>query len=126
MTTAPDDTGDEARKQPRVHFDRHAPEYRHHFEEKTQEFHTGCPLAWSDTYGGHWVAAGNRELLAFARAGEKLSNDHDVHGERRGYQGISIPAPPPGPGQRARVHGIVPPHPPPPPTPPTPKSNPPG
>ncbi|MFD4509957.1 cytochrome P450 [Streptomyces sp. NPDC058457] len=100
MTTAPDDTGDEARKQPRVHFDRHAPEYRHHFEEKTGEFHTGCPLAWSDTYGGHWVAAGNRELLAFARAGEKLSNDHDVHGERRGYQGISIPAPPRGRGLR--------------------------
>ncbi|MFD4596401.1 cytochrome P450 [Streptomyces sp. NPDC058464] len=100
MTTAPDDTGDEARKQPRVHFDRHAPEYRHHFEEKTQEFHTGCPLAWSDTYGGHWVAAGNRELLAFARAGEKLSNDHDVHGERRGYQGISIPPPPRGRGLR--------------------------
>ncbi|MER7186145.1 cytochrome P450 [Streptomyces hyaluromycini] len=100
MTTAPDDTGDEARKQPRVHFDRHAPEYRHHFEEKTQEFHGGCPLAWSDTYGGHWVAAGNRELLAFARAGEKLSNDHDVHGERRGYQGISIPAPPRGRGLR--------------------------
>ncbi|MFF7468642.1 cytochrome P450 [Streptomyces sp. NPDC008092] len=100
MTTAPDDTGDEARKQPRVHFDRHAPEYRHHFEEKTQEFHSGCPLAWSDTYGGHWVAAGNRELLAFARAGEQLSNDHDVHGERRGYQGINIPAPARGRGIR--------------------------
>ncbi|MFE2066535.1 cytochrome P450 [Streptomyces sp. NPDC059467] len=100
MTTAPDDPGDEARKQPRVHFDRHAPEYRHHFEEQTQEFHSGCPLAWSDTYGGHWVAAGNRELLAFARAGEKLSNDHDVHGERRGYHGINIPAPARGRGIR--------------------------
>ncbi|MCQ9179702.1 cytochrome P450 [Streptomyces sp. IBSBF 2953] len=98
--TAPDPTGDEARKQPRVHFDRHAPEYRDQFEEQTRAFHSGCPLAWTDTYDGHWVAAGNRELLAFARAGEKLSNDHDLHGERRGYRGISIPAPPRGRGLR--------------------------
>ncbi|MEU1511444.1 cytochrome P450 [Streptomyces sp. NPDC005811] len=91
---------DEARKHPRVHFDRHAPEYRDRFEEETRSFHEGCPLAWSDTYGGHWVAAGNRELLAFARAQEKLSNDHDVHGERRGYQGINIPAPARGRGIR--------------------------
>ncbi|MEU1180363.1 cytochrome P450 [Streptomyces sp. NPDC005820] len=93
-------TDDESRKHPRVHFDRHAPEYRDRFEEETRSFHEGCPLAWSDTYGGHWVAAGNRELLAFARAQEKLSNDHDVHGERRGYQGINIPAPARGRGIR--------------------------
>ncbi len=98
--TAPDTSGDETRKQPRVHFDRHAPQYRDRFEEQTREFHSRCPLAWSDTYGGHWVAAGNRELLAFARAGQALSNDHDVHGERRGYQGISIPAPERGKGLR--------------------------
>ncbi|MEH0580617.1 MULTISPECIES: cytochrome P450 [Streptomyces] len=98
--TAPETTGEDARKQPRIDFDRHAPEYRHRFEEQTREFHARCPIAWTDTHSGHWVAAGNRELIAFARAGEKLSNDHDVHGERRGYQGISIPAPPRGRGLR--------------------------
>ncbi|WP_329539103.1 cytochrome P450 [Streptomyces sp. NBC_01358] len=98
--TAPDPHDDEARKQPRVHFDRHAPEYRDQFEDQSRTFHEGCPIAWSDTYGGHWVAAGNRELLAFARAGDKLSNDHDVDGVRRGYQGISIPAPARGRGFR--------------------------
>ncbi|WP_326656005.1 cytochrome P450 [Streptomyces sp. NBC_00385] len=98
--TARDPADHEARKQPRIHFDRHAPSYRDQFEEQTREFHDRCPLGWSDTYGGHWVAAGNRELLAFARAGEQLSNDHDIHGERRGYQGISIPAPPRGRGLR--------------------------
>ncbi|MFJ8194037.1 cytochrome P450 [Streptomyces sp. NPDC096094] len=98
--TASDPHSDDTRKQPRVHFDRHAPEYRDQFEEQTRAFHAGCPLAWSDTYGGHWVAAGNRELLAFARAGQKLSNDHDVNGERRGYQGINIPAPARGKGFR--------------------------
>ncbi|MCX4766583.1 cytochrome P450 [Streptomyces sp. NBC_01275] len=99
MTDVTDDA-DEARKQPRVHFDRHAPEYRDEFEEQTRAFHEGCPFAWSDTYGGHWVAAGNRELLALARAGQTLSNDHDVHGERRGYRGINIPPSPRGRGFR--------------------------
>ncbi|MET8976557.1 cytochrome P450 [Streptomyces sp. NPDC004539] len=93
-------TDDEARKHPQVHFDRHAPEYRDEFEEQTRAFHAGCPIAWSDTYGGHWVAAGNRELLAFARAGQALSNDHDIHGERRGYRGINIPSAPRGRGMR--------------------------
>ncbi|NKQ51535.1 cytochrome P450 [Amycolatopsis sp. K13G38] len=56
-----------------------------------------CPIAWSDTHGGHWVAAGARELFEIARSADKLSNDHDVNDERRGYQGISIPAPNPKP-----------------------------
>ncbi|NKY42803.1 cytochrome P450 [Nocardia cerradoensis] len=52
-----------------------------------------CPIAWSDTHGGHWVAAGNREVFELARC-PHVSNDHDPAGERRGYQGISIPKPP--------------------------------
>ncbi|GHB60454.1 cytochrome P450 [Streptomyces umbrinus] len=84
----------------RIHFDRHAPEYRDRFEEITHDLHARCPMAWSDTYSGHWVASGNREVLALARAADVLSNDHDVRGERRGYQGISIPAPERGRGIR--------------------------
>ena len=55
--------------------------------------HAKCPIAWSDTYGGHWVAAGNREVFELARSAEYLSNDHDVNNERRGYKGITIPTP---------------------------------
>jgi len=88
-----DPAGDDDRKQPRYEFDRHTPEYRHQFEAITQEMQAHCPLAWSDTRGGHWVAAGNREVFESARAAGYLSNDHDVHGERRGYQGITIPTP---------------------------------
>ncbi|MGI8329385.1 cytochrome P450 [Actinomadura scrupuli] len=83
------DDGD--RKKNRYHFDRHTPEYRHRFEAITQELHAKCPIAWSDTYGGHWVASGNREVFELARSAEYLSNDHDVHNERRGYKGITIP-----------------------------------
>ena len=52
-----------------------------------------CPVAWSDTYGGHWVAAGHPEVFELARSADYLSNDHDPAHERRGYKGISIPAP---------------------------------
>jgi cytochrome P450 len=76
----------------RYHFDRHAPDYRHHFEEITEELHRACPVAWSDTYGGHWVASGHQEVFEIARRADVLSNDHDVTGERRGYQGVAIPS----------------------------------
>ncbi|MEU9288595.1 cytochrome P450 [Streptomyces sp. NPDC048275] len=92
--TTDDSVNDDDRKKNPVHFDRHTPEYRHQFQAITQELQSKCPVAWSDTYGGHWVASGNREVFDLARAAEFLSNDHDVKGERRGYQGITIPPPP--------------------------------
>jgi cytochrome P450 len=88
------EAGDSAgRRTPRYHFDRHTPEYRHHFTEITTEMLSGCPLAWSDTYGGHWVAAGHSEVFQLARSAEYLSNDHDVANVRKGYKGITIPTP---------------------------------
>ena len=84
---------DAERKKNRYHFDRHTPEYREHFQEITAEMLDKCPVAWSDTYGGHWVAAGHDEVFALARSAEYLSNDHDVHNQRKGYQGITIPTP---------------------------------
>ncbi|MFA1546294.1 cytochrome P450 [Actinomadura chokoriensis] len=78
----------------RYHFDRHAPDYHHRFEAITREMHEKCPIAWTDTYGGHWVAAGNREVFELATAAEYLSNDNDIDNEKRGYTGILIPTPP--------------------------------
>jgi cytochrome P450 len=82
------------------HFDRHTPDYRSNFRRITDEMHATCPIAWSDTYGGHWVAAGNREVFEIARSADHLSNDNDVHGERRGYKGITIPTPARAQGNR--------------------------
>jgi cytochrome P450 len=84
---------DAERKKNRYDFDRHTPEYREHFEEITTEMLGKCPVAWSETYGGHWVAAGHDEVFALARSAEYLSNDHDVNNERKGYKGITIPTP---------------------------------
>jgi len=85
---------DADRKKNAYHFDRHTPEYRHQFESITVEMQGRCPIAWTDTYEGHWVAAGHHEVFELARSAEFLSNDNDVHGERRGYPGITIPPPP--------------------------------
>jgi cytochrome P450 len=73
------------------HFDRHAPEYRHRFEDITHELHAQCPVAWSDTYGGHWVVSGYDEVFEIARDRTLLSNDYDPDGTSTGYKGISIP-----------------------------------
>jgi cytochrome P450 len=83
----------EERKKNRYHFDRHTPEYREQFNEITTEMLDKCPVAWTDTYDGHWVAAGHAEVFELARSAEYLSNDHDPANERRGYHGISIPSP---------------------------------
>jgi len=91
MSTEP--VTDDERKKNRYHFDRHTPEYRQRFGEITADMLDKCPVAWSDTYGGHWVAAGHHEVFELARSAEYLSNDHDPQHERRGYKGISIPAP---------------------------------
>ena len=77
-----------------IHFDRHTPDYIDHFAEITHELHAKCPIAWSDTYGGHWVASGYKEVFEIARHGTLLSNDHDVDGTGKGYQGITIPGQP--------------------------------
>ncbi|MGV9675899.1 cytochrome P450 [Nocardia sp. NPDC003482] len=80
----------EDRKRNRYHFDRHTPEYRGRFEQITREMHERCPIAWTDTYDGHWVASGANEVFELARC-PHVSNDHDLNGERKGYKGISIP-----------------------------------
>jgi cytochrome P450 len=81
------------------HFDRHTPHYRSKFTEITDEMLARCPMAWTDTYGGHWVAAGSAQVFALARC-PAVSNDHDINGERRGYKGITIP-----PASRAKIRG---------------------
>jgi cytochrome P450 len=85
-----DDVVNDSDHKPLYHFDRNAAEYRSQFKQITEEMHAKCPMAWTDTYGGHWVAAGSNEVFELARC-PAVSNDHDINNERRGYKGISIP-----------------------------------
>ena len=87
-------TSVEGDKEAPVHYDRHSPDYIDHFDDITHELHSKCPIAWSDTYGGHWVASGYKEVFEIARDATLLSNDHDFRGERKSYQGITIPSQP--------------------------------
>jgi cytochrome P450 len=89
---------DDRKKNP-VPFERHSSEYRENFEQITRELQEKSPLAWSDSYGGHFVAAGNKEVFELARS-PFISSDHDVEGTARGYQGISIPKPARAAGRR--------------------------
>src|SRR5215472_14752325 len=98
------DATDGDRKKNLYHFDRHTPDYRHHFESITVEMQAKCPIAWTETYSGHWVAAGHHEVFELARSADYLSNDHDLRGERRGYQGITIPT---APGERSTQGGFL-------------------
>jgi cytochrome P450 len=81
-------------KQTPVHFDRHTLEYAHRFAEITHQMQTECPIGWTETYGGHWVVSGYKEVYELARHPSLLSNDRDVKGERKGYLGISVPSNP--------------------------------
>ncbi|MFG3615801.1 cytochrome P450 [Nocardia sp. NPDC047654] len=87
----PEHMAAESRRKRNYHFDRHAPEYRNEFGAVTRQMHAQCPLAWTDTHGGHWVAAGHREVFELARC-PYVSSDRDYKNERRGYQGITIPS----------------------------------
>ena len=89
----PVNENDAARREGRsYHFDRHTPEYRLQFEAITEDMQSRCPVAWSETYGGHWVASGHQEVFDIARSADLVSNDKDLTGERPAYQGISIPS----------------------------------
>ena len=92
VSTLSDSAADSSNRaaQPRYHFDRHRPDYRENFLDISHEMQRECPIAWTDTYDGHWVAAGSHEVFELARC-PHVSNDHDVHNQRRGYKGISIP-----------------------------------
>ncbi|RAY16907.1 cytochrome P450 [Actinomadura craniellae] len=85
--------GDAERRKPAISLDRLSSRYRLEFEELSTEFHGKCPVAWNDTHGGYWFTSGHKELFDLARRADVLSNDFDVEGVRRGYQGISIPSP---------------------------------
>jgi cytochrome P450 len=75
-----------------VDFDQHVDEYRERFPGISHEVRDQCPVAWSTRHGGYWVVTGHEQLSSMSKRPDLLSNDHDPDGERRGYQGISIPA----------------------------------
>lgn len=89
--TIDDTTAAVGQKKCPIDFDRHAPDYRDRFVEITDELQSKCPVAWTGTYGGHWVASDMPELFEIARRSDVLSNDNDYENVRKGYRGVIIP-----------------------------------
>ena len=68
----------------------------------TEEMQAKCPMAWTDVYDGHWVAADSKHVFELARC-PVVSNDHDINGERQRLPGHHDPEGAAGHG-RARRH----------------------
>jgi cytochrome P450 len=81
-----------------VDFDQHTPDYRAAFPAISHDVRGKCPVAWSPNHGGYWVVSGHAQLSEFSKRADLLSNEHDIDGTRRGFEGISIP---PSPGVMA-------------------------
>ncbi len=75
-----------------VEFDQHTPEYRLGFPGIGHDIRSKCPVAFSPSHGGYWVVTGHDELTEMAKHYDLVSNEHDLDGSRRGYEGISIPS----------------------------------
>jgi cytochrome P450 len=90
MATDNPGTADELKKCP-IDYERHSPDFRVEFVERTHELHAKCPIAWTQSYEDHWVASGMEEVFAIARRPE-VTNFRDADGSVNGYKGISIPA----------------------------------
>lgn len=78
-------------RQPTAYFDRHAPSYRTEAEGITHALHEQCPIAWTETYGGHWVASGHSQVFSLATHPGLLSNRHDLEDPTSPYRGTGIP-----------------------------------
>ena len=83
-----------------IAFERHAPAYRERFLEITQELQETCPIAWTESYGGHWVASTQAAVFDIARRADLVSSDRDVTGNPSPYVGTSIPSFQLPPGRR--------------------------
>jgi hypothetical protein len=46
--------------------------------------HAEALVAWNDTHSGYWFVNGNKELFDVTRRADMLSNNADIHDERRG------------------------------------------
>ncbi len=72
-------------------FDRHAPDYRLRFTETTRLLQSEAPVAWTEVYGGHWVASTQQAVFDIARRPDVVSSESDITGLKPNYRGTSIP-----------------------------------
>jgi cytochrome P450 len=84
-------TGAEPDDRPRVDFDHHANEYAKDFSGAYRRIREGCPMAWTDAYGGFWVVSRYDDVARVARDDATFSSRHDLPNDGTSYTGIVLP-----------------------------------
>ena len=77
---------------PSIPYDHHSPEHAAGAAGVHAELRARCPVAWTESYGGFWLASAFEPCVRAAKDPERFRSDHDVEGTREGYQGITIPS----------------------------------
>jgi len=72
-----------------VDFDHHSPEFTARHHEILRDLRTRAPMAWTENYGGFWIATGYAEVQQIATDDRRFSSDRNVLPEANG--GILIP-----------------------------------
>ena len=77
---------------PCTSYDHHSPAHAARASDIHAELRERCPVAWTESYGGFWVASAFEPCVQVAKDLARFRSDHDVEGTREGYQGITIPS----------------------------------
>ncbi|GGL11474.1 cytochrome P450 [Nocardia jinanensis] len=74
-----------------VDFDIHAPEYAERTTGYEAQVRSKCPVAWTESYGGHWLISGHHAVGAGLRDRNRFTAEKyiDENGQLKG--GITIP-----------------------------------
>ena len=77
---------------PSVPYDHHSPEHAAGAVVVHADLRGRCPVAWTESYGGFWIASAHEPCVRAAKDLDRFRSDHDVEGTRQGYRGITIPS----------------------------------
>jgi cytochrome P450 len=75
-----------------ISYDHHSRAHAASAADIHAELRERCPVAWTESYGGFWVASAFEPCVQVAKDPARFRSDHDVEGTRQGYQGITIPS----------------------------------
>ena len=82
-------------RSPTFDFDHQSIDFKDNWIDTARRLHAmDYPMAWTDAHDGYWVLADWEEAKRIATDYENFSSDNDVHKEREGYRGVSIPQQP--------------------------------
>ena len=81
----------ETSDRPVVEFDHHSRHYGEHSSEILSELRDACPVGWSETYGGFWVATRYDDVTRIAKAADQFSSRLDIPNDGRSYTGQQVP-----------------------------------